>query len=234
MSLFSSISWADFITTAIALLLLFNIAVFVYYRFFYKGSKETENTKQNKFTSMSDEDTNLSSDDDEQDVMYVSMYDDEIMDNNELSATSQEDISDGVGAMDNDSVNSVKEENDVDDSSSEEEFLAGIDQNMFFDGMPVDDADLDDVEMAFQNLGYDSDELDESSELYYDENLISASISSINVDASELDEEDELFLDISRQLEEIHEKEQEENLVHLQTNEEKEIVNDNFFGDSDL
>lgn len=190
MSLFSSISWADFITTAVALLLLFNIAVFVYYRFFYKGSKETENTKQNKFTSMSDEDSNLSSDDDEQDVMYVSMYDDDI--------TSQEDISDGVGTMDNDSVNSVKEENDVDDSSSEEEFLAGIDQNMFFDGMPVDDADLDDVEMAFQNLGYDSDELDESSELYYDENLISASISSINVDASELDAEDELFLDISR------------------------------------
>lgn len=226
MSLFSSISWADFITTAVALLLLFNIAVFVYYRFFYKGSKETENTKQNKFTSMSDEDSNLSSDDDEQDVMYVSMYDDDI--------TSQEDISDGVGTMDNDSVNSVKEENDVDDSSSEEEFLAGIDQNMFFDGMPVDDADLDDVEMAFQNLGYDSDELDESSELYYDENLISASISSINVDASELDAEDELFLDISRQLEEIHEKEQEENLAHLQTNEEKEIVNDNFFGDSDL
>ena len=226
MSLFSSISWADFITTAVALLLLFNIAVFVYYRFFYKGSKETENTKQNKFTSMSDEDSNLSSDDDEQDVMYVSMYDDDI--------TSQEDISDGVGTMDNDSVNSVKEENDVDDSSSEEEFLAGIDQNMFFDGMPVDDADLDDVEMAFQNLGYDSDELDESSELYYDENLISASISSINVDASELDAEDELFLDISRQLEEIHEKEQEENLAHLQTNEEKEIVNDNFFGDSDM
>lgn len=226
MSLFSSISWADFITTTVALLLLFNIAVFVYYRFFYKGSKETENTKQNKFTSMSDEDSNLSSDDDEQDVMYVSMYDDDI--------TSQEDISDGVGTMDNDSVNSVKEENDVDDSSSEEEFLAGIDQNMFFDGMPVDDADLDDVEMAFQNLGYDSDELDESSELYYDENLISASISSINVDASELDAEDELFLDISRQLEEIHEKEQEENLAHLQTNEEKEIVNDNFFGDSDL
>ena len=226
MSLFSSISWADFITTAVALLLLFNIAVFVYYRFFYKGSKETENTKQNKFTSMSDEDSNLLSDDDEQDVMYVSMYDDDI--------TSQEDISDGVGTMDNDSVNSVKEENDVDDSSSEEEFLAGIDQNMFFDGMPVDDADLDDVEMAFQNLGYDSDELDESSELYYDENLISASISSINVDASELDAEDELFLDISRQLEEIHEKEQEENLAHLQTNEEKEIVNDNFFGDSDM
>lgn len=226
MSFFSSISWADFSTTAVALLLLFNIAVFVYYRFFYKGSKETENTKQNKFTSMSDEDTNLSSDDDEQDVMYVSMYDDDI--------TSQEDISDGVGTMDNDSVNCVKEENDADDSSSEEELLAGIDQNMFFDGMPVDDADLDDVEMAFQNLGYDSDEIDESSELYYDENLISASISSINVDASELDTEDELFLDISRQLEEIHEKEQEENLVHLQTNEEKEIVNDNFFGDSDM
>lgn len=208
MNLFQNISWADFLITAIPLLIIFNAAVFVYYRSFYKGDKETP--KDKKF----DNDTTSSSfevEDEDEDVTFVS-YDDEA-DEDDYIQKDPDDVED-------------KEQGNEQEA---EDWFGDVDADMFFaDGEVLDDKYREDVEMAFQELGYNSQEEDlEGVDFCDDGNLYEASIKAFNVQNSEIDEIDDVFLGIVEKLEEIQEKNDEE---QLSMHSESPSVDDDFFG----
>lgn len=208
MNLFQNISWADFLMTAIPLLIIFNAAVFVYYRSFYKGDKETP--KDKKF----DNDTTSSSfevEDEDEDVTFVS-YDDEA-DEDDYIPKDPDDVED-------------KEQGNEQEA---EDWFGDVDADMFFaDGEVLDDKYREDVEMAFQELGYNSQEEDlEGVDFCDDGNLYEASIKAFNVQNSEIDEIDDVFLGIVEKLEEIQEKNDEE---QLSMHSESPSVDDDFFG----
>lgn len=209
MNLFYNISWADFLMAAIPLLIIFNAAVFVYYRSFYKGDKEST-PKDKKF----DNDTTSSSfevEDEDEDVTFVS-YDDEADE-------------DDCAHNDIDDVENKEQENE----QEAEDWFGDVDANMFFaDGEVLDDKYREDVEWAFQELGYNSQEEDlEGVDFCNDDNLYEASIKAFNVQESEIDEIDDVFLRIVEKLEEIQEKSDEE---QLSMHSESPSVDDDFFG----
>ncbi len=208
MNLFQNISWADFLMAAIPLLIIFNAAVFVYYRNFYKGDKEST-PKDKKF-----DDTASSSfevEDEDEDVTFVS-YDDEA-DEDDCAQNDIDDVED-------------KEQGNEQEA---EDWFGDVDANMFFaDGEVLDDKYREDVEWAFQELGYNSQEEDlEGVDFCGDDNLYEASIKAFNVQESEIDEIDDVFLGIVEKLEEIQEKSDEE---QLSTHSESTSVDDDFFG----
>lgn len=235
MSLFSSISWADFLITAIILLLLFNIAVVVYYQAFYKGDEQQNTSEINKFTPVEgDNDNDDLTSEDEQEVMFVSMDDDEenAIDEEDLSVIPQEEKKDEN--FTNEIEDNPEEHIDEPDEIDEQAILAGVDESVFFeDGQPLTDEDYELAEQAFSELGFTGEELSENVETYEDnDDLISAAIQSINVDASELEKDEQDFLEISQQLADIQEKEQQEEIEQLQASEGN--VSDNFFGEQNI
>lgn len=235
MSLFSSISWADFLIAAIILLLLFNIAVVVYYQAFYKGDEQQNTSEINKFTpTEGDNDNDDLTSEDEQEVMFVSMDDDEenAIDEEDLSVIPQEEKKEENFTKENE--DSPEEHIEEPDEIDEEAILAGVDESVFFeDGQPLTDEDYELAEQAFSELGFTGEELSENVETYEDnDDLISAAIQSINVDASELEKDEQDFLEISQQLADIQEKEQQEEIEQLQASEGN--VSDNFFGEQNI
>lgn len=235
MSIFSSISWADFLITAITLLLLFNIAVVVYYQAFYKGDKQQNTSEINKFTPVEgDNDNDDLTSEDEQEVMFVSMDDDEenAIDEEDLSVIPQEEKKDENFTKEIE--DNPEEHIDEPDEIDEQAILAGVDESVFFeDGQPLTDEDYELAEQAFSELGFTGEELSENVETYEDnDDLISVAIQSINVDASELDKDEQDFLEISQQLADIQEKEQQEEIEKLQASEGN--VSDNFFGEQNI
>lgn len=235
MSIFSSISWADFLIAAIILLLLFNIAVVVYYQAFYKGDEQQNTSEINKFTPVEgDNDNDDLTSEDEQEVMFVSMDDDEenAIDEEDLSVIPQEEKKDENFTKEIE--DNPEEHIDEPDEIDEQAILAGVDESVFFeDGQPLTDEDYELAEQAFSELGFTGEELSENVETYEDnDDLISAAIQSINVDASELEKDEQDFLEISQQLADIQEKEQQEEIEQLQASEGN--VSDNFFGEQNI
>ena len=235
MSLFSSISWAEFLIAAIILLLLFNIAVVVYYQAFYKGDEQQNTSEINKFTPVEgDNDNDDLTSEDEQEVMFVSMDDNEenAIDEEDLSVIPQEEKKDENFTKEIE--DNPEEHIDEPDEIDEQAILAGVDESVFFeDGQPLTDEDYELAEQAFSELGFTGEELSENVETYEDnDDLISAAIQSINVDASELEKDEQDFLEISQQLADIQEKEQQEEIEQLQASEGN--VSDNFFGEQNI
>lgn len=234
MSLFSSISWADFLIAAIILLLLFNIAVVVYYQAFYKGDEQQNTSEINKFTpTEGDNDNDDLTSEDEQEVMFVSMDDDDAsIDEEDLSVIPQEEKKEENFTKENE--DSPEEHIEEPDEIDEQAILAGVDESVFFeDGQPLTGEDYELAEQAFSELGFTGEELSENVENYEDnDDLISAAIQSINVDASELEKDEQDFLEISQQLADIQEKEQQEEIEQLQVSEGN--VSDNFFGEQNI
>lgn len=209
MNLFQNISWADFLMAAIPLLIIFNAAVFVYYRNFYKGDKEST-PKDKKF----DNDTTSSSfevEDEDEDVTFVS-YDDEADEDDYVQ-------------KDPDDVEETESGSEEGETTNE---FDDVNADMFFaDGEVLDDKYREDVEMAFQELGYTSQEGDmEGVDFCDDDNLYEASIKAFNVQKSEIDEIDDVFLGIVEKLEEIQEKSDEEQFSMS----DSPSVDDDFFG----
>lgn len=232
MSIFSSISWADFLIAAITLLLLFNIAVVVYYQAFYKGDKPN-NPIDNKFAnSESSEELNEDDEEEDNDMMFVS-YNEEEEETNEDPIIPNE-----VQEAGDDSSSSQEELLEVEFDQETEDAYNDISEGVFFtDGEVLSEDMADDVEEAFAMLGFttsekEEEEEDEPAEVYpSDDELMEASVRSFNIQSVELDEEDNLFLQIKEQLSEIQEKEDEE---ALKQNSNNRVVDDNFFGSSPM
>jgi hypothetical protein len=232
MSIFSSISWADFLIAAITLLLLFNIAVVVYYQAFYKGDKPN-NPIDNKFAnSESSEELNEDDEEEDNDMMFVS-YNEEEEETNEDPIIPNE-----VQEAGDDSSSSQEELLEVEIDQETEDAYNDISEGVFFtDGEVLSEDMADDVEEAFAMLGFttsekEEEEEDEPAEVYpSDDELMEASVRSFNIQSVELDEEDNLFLQIKEQLSEIQEKEDEE---ALKQNSNNRVVDDNFFGSSPM
>lgn len=236
MSLFSTISWADFLIAAVTILLLFNIAVVFYYQAFYKGDKPN-NPIDNKFAnSESSEELNEDDEEEDNDMMFVS-YDDEeetdVQPSNE-PAIVQSDVVNENMQTDSNTTEDPKEEEKIEveiDEETDNEF-SDVSQDLFFtDGEVVSEELADDIEEAFAMLGFSNQEDEgEGAEVYpSDDDLMEASVRSFNIQSSDLDEEDNLFLQIKEQLSEIQEKEDEE---ALKQNSSSGGVDENFFGSS--
>lgn len=238
MSIFSSISWADFLIVAITLLLLFNIAVVVYYQAFYKGDKPNNPIDNNKFATSESSDTIEEEDEEEDDnnMMFVS-YDDEeetdIQPSNEPAIVQSDVVNDDV-QVDSNTTEEPKEEEKIEveiDEETDNEF-SDVSQDLFFtDGEVVSEELADDIDEAFAMLGFSNQEDEgEGAEVYpSDDDLMEASVRSFNIQSSDLDDEDNLFLQIKEQLSNIQEKENEE---ALKQNSSSGGVDENFFGSS--
>lgn len=233
MSLFSTISWADFLIAAVTILLLFNIAVIVYYQAFYKGD-EPNNPIDNKFAnSESSEELNEDDEEEDNDMMFVS-YEEEEEETNEDPIIPNEVIQEAG----DDSSSSQEESLEVEIDQETEDAYNDVSEGMFFtDGEVLSEDMADDVDEAFAMLGFttsekEEEEENEPAEVYpSDDELMEASVRSFNIQSVELDEEDNLFLQIKEQLSEIQEKEDEE---ALKQNSNNRVVDDNFFGSSPM